>query len=153
MFRDVLYKFYEDFYELMPTYLGRGVRFIYEYGSAVKEGSREALHNVYLETYIEVGFWCWIIWMYYDLNWRVRRVCDRYEMPPAAVLMGMNVYVFFTYLTDNTLYYYCINVVYRMAVMVWSLERERDEAIPNASLMEIRELTKYRAEKAESELK
>ena len=78
---------------------------------------------------------------------------DRYEMPPAAVLMGMNVYVFFTYLTDNTLYYYCINVVYRMAVMVWSLERERDEAIPNASLMEIRELTKYRAEKAESELK
>ena len=67
--------------------------------------------------------------------------------------MGMNVYVFFTYLTDNTLYYYCINVVYRMAVMVWSLERERDEAIPNASLMEIRELTKYRAEKAESELK
>ena len=91
--------------------------------------------------------------MYYDLNWRVRRVSDRYEMPPAAVLMGMNVYVFFTYLTDNTLYYYCINVVYRMAVMVWSLERERDEAIPNASLMEIRELTKYRAEKAESELK
>ena len=56
MFRDVLYKFYEDFYELTPTYLGRGVRFIYEYGSAVKEGSREALHNVYLETYIEVGF-------------------------------------------------------------------------------------------------
>ena len=153
MFRDVLYKFYEDFYELTPTYLGRGVRFIYEYGSAVKEGSREALHNVYLETYIEVGFWCWIIWMYYDLNWRVRRVSDRYEMPPAAVLMGMNVYVFFTYLTDNTLYYYCINVVYRIAVMVWSLERERDEAIPNASLMEIRELTKYRAEKAESELK
>lgn len=91
--------------------------------------------------------------MYYDLNWRVRRVSDRYEIPPAAVLMGMNVYVFFTYLTDNTLYYYCINVVYRMAVMVWSLERERDEAIPNASLMEIRELTKYRAEKAESELK
>ena len=91
--------------------------------------------------------------MYYDLNWRVRRVSDRYEIPPAAVLIGMNVYVFFTYLTDNTLYYYCINVVYRMAVMVWSLERERDEAIPNASLMEIRELTKYRAEKAESELK
>lgn len=147
MFRDVLYKFYEDFYELSPTYLGRGVRFIYEYGSAVAEGSREALHNVYLETYIEVGFWCWMIWMYYDLSWRVQRVIDRYELPPAAVLMGMNVYVFFTYMTDNTFYYYCVNVVYRMAVMVWCLERDKDEGILNAGLMEIDELREYRAEK------
>ena len=153
MFRDVLYKFYEDFYELSPTYLGRGVRFVYEYGSTVKEGSREAIHNVYLETYIEVGFWCWMIWMYYDLSWRVQRVIDRYEMPPAAVLIGMNIYVFFTYLTDNTLYYYCINVAYRMAVMVWCLERDKEEGIPNAGLMEMSELQEYRAEKAEREMK
>lgn len=85
--------------------------------------------------------------MYYDLSWRVQRVIDRYELPPAAVLMGMNVYVFFTYMTDNTFYYYCVNVVYRMAVMVWCLERDKDEGILNAGLMEIDELREYRAEK------
>ena len=36
--------------------------------------------------------------------------------------MAMNLYVFFTYLTDNTSFYYPINVLYRMAIMVWCLE-------------------------------
>ena len=47
---------------------------------------------------------------------------ERYTEIPAYALMVMNLYVFFTYLTDNTLFYYAINVLYRMAIMVWCLE-------------------------------
>ena len=53
---------------------------------------------------------------------RIHRVEERYTEIPAYALMAMNLYVFFTYLTDNTLFYYAINVLYRMAIMVWCLE-------------------------------
>lgn len=124
MYRDVIYTYFSDFFELVPTYIGRGIRFIYTY--CTEDPSYHlavtALHNVYMETYIEVGFWCWWIWILFELAFRIHRVEERYTEIPAYALMSMNLYVFGTYLTDNTLFYYAINVLYRMAIMEWCLE-------------------------------
>ena len=124
MYRDVIYTYFSDFFELVPSYIGRGIRFIYTYCTEDPSYhlATTALHNVYMETYIEVGFWCWWIWMLFELSFRIHRVEERYTEIPAYALMVMNLYVFFTYLTDNTLFYYAINVLYRMAIMVWCLE-------------------------------
>lgn len=124
MYRDIIYTYFSDFFELVPTYMGRGIRFIYTY--CTEDPSYHlavtALHNVYMETYIEVGFWCWWIWILFELAFRIHRVEERYTEIPAYALMSMNLYVFGTYLTDNTLFYYAINVLYRMAIMEWCLE-------------------------------
>lgn len=124
MYRDILYGYFSQFFELLPTYMGRGIRFIYTY--ATEDPSyplaTAATHNVYLELYLEVGFWCWWIWILFELAFRIHRVEERYTEIPAYALMAMNLYVFFTYLTDNTSFYYPINVLYRMAIMVWCLE-------------------------------
>ena len=124
MYRDVIYTYFSDFFELAPSYIGRGIRFIYTYCTEDPSYhlATTALHNVYMETYIEVGFWCWWIWILFELSFRIHRVEERYTEIPAYALMVMNLYVFFTYLTDNTLFYYAINVLYRMAIMVWCLE-------------------------------
>ena len=124
MSRDVLFTYYEDFYQLSPTYLGRGIRFIYAYGTEHQNDRImvNAVHNVYLEFYIEVGFWCWWIWIFYELAFRVHRVKEWCGDIPAYALMAMNFYVFFTFLTDNTSFYFPNNVLYRMAVMVWCIE-------------------------------
>lgn len=124
MYRDVIYTYFSDFFELAPSYIGRGIRFIYTYCTEDPSYhlATTALHNVYMETYIEVGFWCWWIWILFELSFRIHRVEERYTEIPAYALMAMNLYVFFTYLTDNTLFYYAINVLYRMAIMVWCLE-------------------------------
>ena len=140
MSRDVLFTYYEDFYQLSPTYLGQGIRFIYAYGTEHQNDRImvNAVHNVYLEFYIEVGFWCWWIWIFYELAFRIHRVSKWYGDIPAYALMAMNFYVFFTFLTDNTSFYFPNNVLYRMAVMVWCFE----VAEKRARTLEINELTK-----------
>ena len=140
MSRDVLFTYYEDFYQLSPTYLGQGIRFIYAYGTEHQNDRImvNAVHNVYLEFYIEVGFWCWWIWIFYELAFRIHRVSKWYGDIPAYALMAMNFYVFFTFLTDNTSFYFPNNVLYRMAVMVWCFE----VAEKRARTLEINELIK-----------
>ena len=157
MYRDILYEYFSQFFELLPTYMGRGIRFIYTY--ATEDPSyplaTAATHNVYLELYLEVGFWCWWIWILFELAFRIHRVEERYTEIPAYALMAMNLYVFFTYLTDNTSFYYPINVLYRMAIMVWCLEVSENsdlldsETQPLAAVKESRQ--KKRNKKREEE--
>ena len=104
----------------------------------------DAVHNVYLETFIECGFWCYLIWMLYELSFRIRRIEKRYGVKPAAGLMAMNFYVFFTFLTDNTSFYYPINVMYRMTIMVWCYEEMKKEGIYNSCLMSVDQLNQER---------
>ena len=58
----------------------------------------------------------------------------------------MSVYVFLTFLTDNTTFYYPINVMYRMTIMTWCYETMRREHIPNANLRSQQELEDLRME-------
>ena len=69
---------------------------------------------------------------------RIENVSKWYGDIPAYALMAMNFYVFFTFLTDNTSFYFPNNVLYRMAVMVWCFE----VAEKRARTLEINELIK-----------
>lgn len=52
------------------------------------------VHNVFLELYIETGFWCWIVWLFYELSFRVKRLLEMFDAEAALGMMAMNVYVF-----------------------------------------------------------
>lgn len=149
MSRDVIFSYYQNFYEISPSYMGQGIRFIYAYGTEHSADAVyvDAVHNVYLETYIETGFWCWCFWIIFELSFRVRRVIDRYSAVPGVALMTMNFYVFFTFLTDNTSFYYPINVVYRMAVMVWCYEKMEQEGVRHHSVMSAGKLRTLRQDR------
>lgn len=146
MYRDVIYTYFSDFFTLGPTYLGRGIRFIYEYCTTepTYHLAAAALHNVYMEMYIEVGFWCWWVWILYELAFRIHRISERYGATPAYMLMSMNLYVFFTFLTDNTSFYYPNNVLYRMAVMVVCIESKEKDNIIDAESRSTEELEDLR---------
>lgn len=125
MSRDRLWTFYQDIYWLSPTYLGKGIRFIYNYGmhyTGAIDIPIAVVHNVYLELFIETGFWCWMIWLFYELSFRVKRLFEWFDVEVAIGMMAMNVYVFSTYLTDNTSFYFPINVTYRLVMMTWCYE-------------------------------
>lgn len=144
MYRDVLYSYYQQFYEVSPQFLGRGIRFIYAYATSLPEGSglaTPAVHNVYMELYIETGFWCWCTWILYELSFRINRIIEWFGVEPAVALMAMNFYVFATYLTDNTSFYFPINVVYRMVIMAWCFEVQKKR---DWRLLSIHELGKRR---------
>ena len=140
MYRDIIYTYFSDFFELVPTYMGRGIRFIYTY--CTEDPSYHlavtALHNTYMEMYVEVGFWCWWVWILFELAFRIHRVEERYTEIPAYALMAMNFYVFFTYLTDNTSFYYPINVLYRMAIMVWCIEESETSELLDSEMQPLK---------------
>ena len=148
MYRDIIYTYFSDFFELVPTYIGRGIRFIYTY--CTEDPSYHlavtALHNVYMETYIEVGFWCWWIWILHEIGGIAHRIQKRFNAECASAMLAMSVYVFLTFLTDNTTFYYPINVMYRMTIMTWCYETMRREHIPNANLRSQQELEDLRME-------
>lgn len=125
MSRDRLWTFYQDIYWLSPTYLGKGIRYIYTYGmhyTGPIDIPIAVVHNVYLELFIETGFWCWMIWLFYELSFRIKRLYEWFDAEAALGMMAMNFYVFATYLTDNTSFYFPINVVYRLVMMTWCYE-------------------------------
>ena len=96
-----------------------------------------------MELYIETGFWCWCTWILYELSFRINRIIEWFGVEPAVALMAMNFYVFATYLTDNTSFYFPINVVYRMAIMAWCFEVQKKR---DWRLLSIHELGKWRKE-------
>ena len=121
MYRDVLYRQYSDFYELSPSFLGLGVRFIYRYEQANQELVHQ-LHNSFLQMYIEVGFWVWFIWLWYELRFRVYAIGKRYGFRAAAFMLAGTIYMFCTYATDNTIYYWPPNVSLFYLSLFWSEE-------------------------------
>ena len=148
MYRDVLYTYFSKFFVLSPTYLGRGIRFIYAFSTGNPDYplATNAVHNAFLEFYLEVGFWCWWFWILHEIGGVAHKLQRRYNAECASALLAMIAYVFFTYLTDNTTFYFPINVMYRMTVMVWCYEAMRKEHIPNANLRSQQELEEMRME-------
>lgn len=119
MSREYFYNRYNSFYELSPTFLGRGVRFIYRYEQSVLGDVRQA-HNIFLQMFIEVGFWAWFAWLWYEIRFRISLVGKRMGFLAAAFLLAGTIYMWATFATDNTLYYWPPNVSFMHLSIFWA---------------------------------
>lgn len=119
MSRELFYQRYNSFYELLPTFLGRGVRFIYRYEQTVL-GDVHQVHNIFLQMFIEGGFWAWLIWLWYEIRFRIYRVGKRMGFLAAAFLFAGTIYMWATFATDNTLYYWPPNVSFMHLSIFWA---------------------------------
>ena len=118
MSREYFYNRYRDFYELSPTFLGRGVRFIYRYEQAVLGDVRQA-HNIFLQMFIEVGFWTWFVWLWYEIRFRIYEIGRRIGFQGVAFLLTSTIYMWISFATDNTVYYWPPNVAYMHLSICW----------------------------------
>lgn len=118
MSRDWLFTYYEDLYEFSPTYLGQGIRFIYAYAIGT-DSVVAAVHCVFLEFLIEVGFWCWVVWLFYEMRFRIHWVARRFGLTADAFLLMGTVYMWCTFMTDNTSFYWPPNVAYMHLSVFW----------------------------------
>ncbi len=126
MGRDKILEAYDEYYEISPAFTGHGIRFVFNHGQTT--GGYASLHNVFVEHYIELGFIGWFVWIIYDTFFRVRYFEKNYGGRAAAFLYASVIYTFMTYATDNTYFYFTINVIFRLLSMDWCYEN-RD---PNA---------------------
>lgn len=129
MSRDHIYEFYKDFYELSPSYTGKGVRYIFKIWSDYHNLGRGLVvedmpHNEFMTYYIELGFWGFIFWLWCNTWYRIGFVRKRFGTESLPLLIMSIIYMFLTYATDNTFFYYSINIAVYASVMAF-VDRHR----------------------------
>ena len=120
MSRDIIYEYYADYYEFSPTFLGRGLRYIYTHMMETDEKIRVSrsvymavinAHNEYITYMVELGFWGFIFWLWANSWYRMNAIRRFFGWDAMTVTLIVVLYSFISYATDNTYFYYSINYV------------------------------------------
>ena len=124
MSRDYIYDFFKDFYELSPTFLGFGIRYIYKLRfdyKTLKMGLYvpSLAHNEFMTHFIELGFWGFIYWLWSNTWYKISAVRKKFGSKASTFMLLTVIYSFITYITDNTFFYYSINIVSQITVIAY----------------------------------
>ena len=109
--RVVVYQAVDKFYEFSPEFLGNGIGFLtYQLNTAISV-SVNAVHNDFLQYFIDLGFWGYIIWL---ISITLVRVCyfgSKGKTENGIIAFALTVYIVVVSSTDNTLNYPLLTTV------------------------------------------
>lgn len=115
--RDMLYRYVARQYSISPTFLGRGLGFSSTawdltglIGPEWRGVHQDAYHNEFVRMYVEVGFFGYIVWFIFYLPVRLSYMWKHGGKRAGILTLAFSIYCMITYATDNTLYYYFINL-------------------------------------------
>ena len=120
MSRDIIYDYYRDFFELSPTFLGKGLRYVYvhtmETNHVIHVTKKIIMrvitaHNEYMTYFIELGFWGFIFWMWSNTWYKINSIRRSYGWESMTFTLMVLFYAFISYASDNTYFYFSINYV------------------------------------------
>lgn len=129
--REKIYDFISHYYRISPSYRGHGYEFCAQLLKSMKGTKDQVLavglvHNDILKMYVELGFWgfvFWILWYYvYQTHWYITR-CGK---KTAVCFMTLSIYMLFSYMTDNTMFYYWSSMVIRMIPLCFFFDPVKD---------------------------
>lgn len=127
MGRDYIWKLTEQFYELSPAFLGRGfeavdtiVKFWYDTGLLDKA---YPFHNDILKVFVELGFPGFCIWT--GINYIVYPVFFNkyFDEETGLLYMALLFYMSFTYMTDNTAFYFWCTFGLRLIPLAYGFRK------------------------------
>ena len=109
--RVVIYQAVDKFYEFSPEFLGNGIGFLnYQLNTHMNVGVA-SVHNDFLQYFIDLGFWGYILWL---VSMTVLRVCyfgANGKTENAITTFVLTVYLVIVSSTDNTLNYPLLTTV------------------------------------------
>ena len=109
--RVVIYKAVDKFYEFSPEFLGNGIGFLtYQLSTHMNVGVN-SVHNDFLQYFIDLGFWGYILWL---LSMTLVRVChfgSKGKTENAIITFALTIYIVIVSSTDNTLNYPLLTTV------------------------------------------
>jgi hypothetical protein len=154
--RERIYDYISNFYEVSPSYRGRGYEFCVHLLKSMK-GTKDqvvninAVHNDILKMYVEMGFWGFFLWIMgyyvYQTHWFISRCGPK----TAACFMAINVYMLVTYMTDNTMFYYWSSMVIRMIPMSFFFAPVKHMPLPDKQFQDMNVLDRWRYRTREKE--
>ena len=101
----------EPYYDISITYMGRGTgfeRFVDWASGVVYDTPRRTImqiHNDFLRMYLNIGFTGYLVWLWGYLMVRLRYWFWQGGKDAGCLFLGICIYCFVLYATDNTIYY------------------------------------------------
>ncbi len=156
--REKIYDFISNFYEVSPSYGGKGYEFCVQllksmHGTKDQVVDITAVHNDILKMYVELGFWGFFVWIMfyyvYQTHWYITR-CG--EMV-AVCFMSINIYMLITYLTDNTMFYYWSSMVVRLLPMSYFFVPEKLTPLRSENPLYLNSFDRWRLKRRQKDAK
>jgi hypothetical protein len=129
MGRNEIYEYIQQYYEVSVTYIGYGFEYTTVLLQDIMTNYPElkigvvALHNNILTEYIELGFMGFWAWLLYTWLFQYRWMINHQGEMVSLLFIMCEIYIFVTYTTDNTLYYYWTSMVLRLMPMAYALHQ------------------------------
>ena len=111
--RSYVYTVVDGFYEFSPEFFGHGIGFLtYQLNSGSVVGTGvTAVHNDFLQYYIDLGFWGYIIWLVSMTLFRINYFGKNGKTENAIVAFILIIYLLISSSTDNTMNYPLLTTV------------------------------------------
>ena len=109
--RVVIYNAVDKFYEFSPDFLGNGIGFLTYQLSGNMHVGVSSVHNDFLQYFIDLGFWGYILWL---LSMTLVRVCyfgRKEKIENGIITFALCVYLVVVSSTDNTINYPLLTTV------------------------------------------
>ena len=109
--RDIVYNAVDKFYEFHPGFLGNGIGFLTYQLSTNMDVDVHAVHNDFLQYFIDLGFWGYIFWL---VSMTLVRVCyfgKGGRVDNGIVALALSIYLVIVSSTDNTMNYPLLTTV------------------------------------------
>lgn len=112
-----IYNAVDKFYEFSPGFLGNGIGFLtYQLNTFMNVGVA-SVHNDFLQYFIDLGFWGYIIWLVSMTLVRVWYFGKNGNVESAIITFMLIVYLIIVSSTDNTMNYPLLTGVLAMLMM------------------------------------
>ena len=112
-----IYNAVDEFYEFSPGFLGNGIGFLtYQLNTFMNVGVA-SVHNDFLQHFIDLGFWGYIIWLVSMTLVRVWYFGRKGKVENAIITFMLTLYLIIVSTTDNTMNYPLLTGVLAMLMM------------------------------------
>ena len=112
-----IYTAVDKFYEFNPGFMGNGIGFLtYQLNEFMSVGVG-SVHNDFLQHFIDLGFWGYIIWLISMVLIRVWYFGRKGNVENAIITFMLTVYLIIVSSTDNTMNYPLLTGVLAMLMM------------------------------------
>ena len=125
-----IYNAVDKFYEFSPEFLGNGIGFLTYQLSTYMNIGVNSVHNDFLQYFVDLGFWGYILWL---ISMTILRVCyfgGKGKIENAIIAFTLTVYLVIVSSTDNTLNY----PLFTTAIAILMIGPGFDERVRNAEM-------------------
>lgn len=112
-----IYGAVDEFYEFHPSFLGNGIGFLTYQLNTFMSVDVASVHNDFLQHFIDLGFWGYIIWLVSITLVRVWYFGRRGRVENAIVAFILTLYLIIVSTTDNTMNYPLLTGVLAMLMI------------------------------------